>query len=164
MVLLDQCPLLKTVEFRPRLSNQFVSFIAIHGSVGRIHISVQPIGIQKGETFHAVIYGTLELYQCLTLTFLLGDVDHDASESDWAPFIDKHADNVPNPDCSSIRRKHPVFKIMGHAHLRLLSTIRYGPLTVLGMYMIGPKRRIVEPLLNRIAEDTLGLNAHEGEA
>ena len=95
--------------------------------------------------------------------FAVRDVDHDPPQLRGASVVHHHRHEVVQPYDASVRRDHPVFEIVVAVLARCPFAERHRPLAIMWVKVVLPECRLGEPALHRIAEDALGLVAHERE-
>ena len=72
-----------------------------------------------------------------------------------------HADDVPEPDRSSIRRDHPVLRLELLTVARSLHLLAERQVPIVRMYVLDPETGVAEPPLRGIAQDPLNWPADE---
>ncbi len=93
----------------------------------------------------------------------LGDIDHDATQAGRAVALDHQGHQVAKPHDAPVGREHPIFEIVATFLNRGLLTQPHRQLAVVRMNVVPPERRFAQPTFRRVAEDALGLLAHERE-
>ena len=103
---------------------------------------------------HEIFVGPLQLGLdiapgCLGL-FAPGNVDHDALNLRDLPRLVTHRGNIAQPDDPSIRGQHPILKAAVLFLRRQRSAQADCFLTILGMDMVLPELRVLEPPLRGV--------------
>src|SRR4029453_10635682 len=99
----------------------------------------------------------------LLCSLALGDVDHHATQPSWAVAFEHHGYQVTQPHHTAVGGHHAVLEIVVPlATCRLLEEW-HRPLAIFRVKVILPERRVGEPASHRVAQDALGLVAHERE-
>ncbi len=97
------------------------------------------------------------------LLFVRGNVHHDAAEFDGLVALRDHADNVSQPDGSPVGGDDAIFKVVAALFPGGANAELQGPIVIVGVEVVRPEIRH-EPLMQGIAQQALGLLAHEREA
>lgn len=100
----------------------------------------------------------------LLRALLRGDVHHDPAQLPRPSVsVRDHTHDVTEPDDAAVRRERAVLEVvapdLGGRHPAKV----HRALTVVRVEVVDPGIRLRKPLFDRVAQDRLGLTAHEGE-
>jgi hypothetical protein len=93
---------------------------------------------------------------------LAGDVDHHPEQLDRHAVDHVHMHVIAQPDRAAVGGQHPVNQLMILARDGLV-VAEHRDVPVLGMEMVAPERRLVDPALGGVAEKRLRRGADVGE-